>query len=94
MQRIVTDRDMNDGTIRYRVRIESDPCEQGSDLAERFRFMLLQNIVDNPALVACGYSPFQTLRMTHTGQCWVIEAEAIVARDTNATKESSNSPSS
>ena len=92
MNRIVTDRDIGDGNTRYRVRIESDPCEKDSPLANQFRYMLLQNIVDNPVLVACGLEPFQTLRMAHNGQCWVIEVEAIV-RKTNA-KEPNNSPSS
>ncbi len=92
MNRIVTDRDIGDGNVRYRVRIESDSCEKDSPLANQFRYMLLQNIVDNPALITCGFEPFQTLRMAHNGQCWVIEVEAIVRK--NNAKESNNPTSS
>jgi hypothetical protein len=76
MQRIVTTRDMGDGLVRTRVRIEGDPCEPESVMSDQMRQTLLTNIADNPALIACGNAPFQVFKMFHDNTKWVIEVEA------------------
>ena len=77
MHRVLTKRDMGDGVTRYRVRIEGDDCSPDSHLAEQFKWMLLSNVVDNPALVMCGPIPFQTLHLSHNGERWIMELEAL-----------------
>jgi hypothetical protein len=77
MNRILTSTDLGEGRIRWRVRIESDDCEAGSDMMERMKQVLLQNFADNPSLLLCGLVPFQTLKMIHSGTNWIIEAEAV-----------------
>ena len=91
MRRIVTKRDMGDGTTRHRVRIEGDDCPIDGLLGEQSKWLLLQNIVDNPALVACGYAAFQSFRMHHDGGRWIIEAEALV-KDPPTNEQSSHRP--
>jgi hypothetical protein len=76
MQRIVTSRDMGDGITRTRVRIEGDPCEPDTLLADQMRQHLLANVAENPQLVACGSGAFQTFKMFHDNTKWIIEAEA------------------
>ena len=80
MQRIVTSTDLGEGRMRHRVHIESDECVLGSSMEEPIKQMMLQNFADNPSLLTCGMTPFQTLKMFHTGSIWVVEAEAIVER--------------
>ncbi len=76
MRRIVTERDLGDGLIKTRVRIEGDDCERDTFLGDQMRLNLLSNIADNPQLVACGTGPFQQLRMYHDNARWIIEVEA------------------
>ena len=76
MNRIVTSRDLGDGLIRTRVRIEGDACDPDTYLAEQMRHNMLFNIAENPHLVTCGTGPFQTLKMFHDNAKWIIEAEA------------------
>jgi len=76
MQRIVTSRDLGDGLIRTRVRIEGDACEPDTHLSEQMKQYLLISIADNPHLLTCGTGPFQTFKMFHDNTKWIIEAEA------------------
>lgn len=78
MRRTVNSRDMNDGTTRTRVKIEGDDTPAEGLVHEQTKWSLLQNIVDNPALVDCGYNSFQRFLMYHDGSRWIIEVEAIV----------------
>ena len=71
---------LDDDTVRTRARIESDACEKGSLHARQIATSLFQNIADDPSLLLCGYEQFQTLKMHHNGERWVIELEAIVRR--------------
>lgn len=90
MQRILTSTDLGNGRTRYRVRIESDEC--ANDLIEPIKQMLMRNFADSPHLLHCGPGPFQQLKMTHNGNIWIVEAEAIV--ETPNAKEQRNSASS
>jgi len=76
MQRIVLVRDLGEGLTRTRVRIEGDPCEPDSALAEQMQHNLLTNIANNPQLLACGSAMFQRMQMYHDNAKWVIEVEA------------------
>lgn len=80
MHRIVNTTPLDDDTVRTRVRIESDPCEKGSVFARQLASMLFQNLADDPSLTLCGYEPFQTFKMHHNGERWIIELESIVRR--------------
>jgi hypothetical protein len=76
MNRIVLVRDLGDGLTRTRVRIEGDPCELGTAIADQMQLHLLTNIANNPHLVDCGSGTFQRLQMYHDNHKWVIEVEA------------------
>jgi hypothetical protein len=76
MQRIVTSTKLDERRTRWRIRIESDPCE--SDMKEPVKQMLLRNFADNPHLLHCGMEPFEQMRMHHNGSMWIVEAEATV----------------
>ena len=76
MQRIVLVRDLGDGLTRFRVRIEGDPCEPNTLMAEQMQNNLLANIAANPHLVACGSGPFQKMQIYHDNAKWILEAEA------------------
>jgi hypothetical protein len=80
MYRFQTSTKMDDHQERIRVRIESDPCEKGSLLAREYKMSLLHNLAANPSLLQCGDQDFQTMKMFHNGDRWLIEAEALVDR--------------
>lgn len=75
MQRVVTNTDLGEGRIRWRVRIEGD----SHDLAVKdfHKAVLLDNFANNPSLLLCGITPFDTMRMFHDGEKWIVEAEAV-----------------
>jgi len=61
---------------RVNVIYYSDDCAANS---RAHQFHLLNTVVENPGLLDCGSSIFQTLKMHHNGNCWVITLEATVA---------------
>lgn len=62
---------------RTSIRVEGDDCPPDSPEATYHRDLLLRSIADDPHLLDCGPVSFQKFRMYHSGQHWVIEAEAI-----------------
>lgn len=38
---------------------------------------MLKAIANNPGMMDCGSLPFQTLKMFHDGEKWIIELEAV-----------------
>lgn len=64
---------------RYSVRLDSDECSKGTQLARFLQFEMLRTIATDPSITACGLNDFQTLRMYHDGSKWVIDLEAISA---------------
>ncbi len=77
MNRRLTSVKLDNRSTRYRVRIESDPCD--TDLLMRqLQLNLLDNMANTPELTACGPVPFQTMKMYHDGGAWIVELEAIV----------------
>lgn len=45
--------------------------------ARAAQISLLRTISDNPELQLCGLIPFQKMNVRHTGECWIVELEAI-----------------
>ena len=78
MKRFVTETKVGEHQIRYRTRIEDDPSNQGSDEARVRQYLFMQQLVNTWTLLTCGLQMFQTLRVFHSGTCWVGEAEAVV----------------
>ena len=75
-----TYREMSTGDLkRYEVRIESDMCPVGDPSYHHNRLGLLRTLTDTQGLLDCGPYPFQTLKMTHDGNCWVVTLEATGA---------------
>jgi hypothetical protein len=66
---------------RYTTTVEDDPSEQGSDAAHMRQMWFLQMLVDQPQLLLCGTARFETLRVHHTGRCWVAIAQAVVTEE-------------
>jgi hypothetical protein len=42
----------------------------------------MRELADQPAILHCGYSPFQKLVIKHNGMCWQAEAEAEADEET------------
>lgn len=77
MKRTTTKATMADNQVKVIVRLESDPCENGTLEGRRQQVELLKALTSNIELMNCGYSPFQKLTMRHTGEAWLIEMEAV-----------------
>lgn len=60
---------------RVTVIYYSDNCLPTS---RSHQFDLLNKVVESPGLLDCGPVSFQTLKMHHNGECWVITLEATV----------------
>ena len=78
MKRTVTETKVGETQIRYRTRIEDDESMKGSDEARMRQYLFMREIVDNWTLLTCGLQMFQSLRIFHSGNCWVAEAEATI----------------
>jgi hypothetical protein len=62
---------------RYSVRLEDEPSPvDGIENRERQKEML-RAVANNPGMMDCGSLRFQTLKMFHDGEKWVIELEAV-----------------
>lgn len=62
--------------VKHKVILEdsiSDPTTHQYHISQQ-RF--LSDILNNPNLLICGLQPFDRLKMYHTGERWVLEAEA------------------
>lgn len=77
MKRTISKAVMDGNRVKVTVRIESDPCENGTIEGRRQQVDLIRQLGDNIELMNCGFSPFQRLTMRHTGEAWLIEMEAI-----------------
>ena len=61
---------------KYKVILEdsiSDPSTHQYHISQQ---QFLNLILNNPNLLICGIRPFDRLKMYHTGERWVLEAEA------------------
>ncbi len=78
MNRSIARNRISDSQVRYRVKISGEECAPNTHESRISQTRLLREIVDTQELLTCGYDPFQLLRMSHTGEHWLIEAEAVV----------------
>lgn len=76
MNRRTATQDLGAGRQRTRVTIISDPCEETGQQSLAVRQHLLESIAYQRELTQCGFAPFQKLRLYHSGEAWVVEAEA------------------
>ena len=77
MRRSFSEFRIGDTQIRYRIRIEDEPSQPGQQANGRLTEFLRQ-MADGYELLACGIHRPQVMKITHNGQCWVLEAEATV----------------
>lgn len=61
---------------RVTVTYTSDPCPSTGVQSAGIQFRMLQTVVETPGMLDCGYARFQTFKMTHDGNRWVIVMEA------------------
>lgn len=78
MRRTVSEAAVGDRLVRHRTRIEDDPSPKGSWEARNKLFNLFQTILNSPDLINCGLAPPEQMKVYHSGESWVIEAEATV----------------
>lgn len=69
---------LQDRRVRYRVLLESEPCEPGSAMARVEQFHMLDTLVNTQEMAYCGPCLYQTLTMAHNGSCWVVTMESVV----------------
>ena len=75
MKRYVTETKIGETQIRYRIRIEDEESANIEEMRFRQHAFLMQ-LVDSFELLSCGPCRFQTLKVSHNGQRWIVEAEA------------------
>lgn len=76
MKRTITKIKLSDGLNKNVVRFESLPCQ--SDIQKNtFQRELLSIITDNPEMMHCGSSRFESLKMFFKDNKWIIEMEAV-----------------
>ena len=60
MVRTTKDVRIDDNTTRYRVVLKGEPCLPGE---RRDQFFFLREVVENPAIIACGPSDFTKMNI-------------------------------
>jgi len=80
MFRSVRNVNLGNGQERIQVRIETIPCEWGTPICKERKQHLLESLAADALLLTCGDQDFKRMSMTHNGERWVVEAEAIVDR--------------
>lgn len=78
MNRKTNNVNIGEGQLRATVRLEGEMCDPDTFQYRYYQSEMLRVAHDSPALLECAMAPFQTLRMFHDGEKWIIEAEAIV----------------
>jgi hypothetical protein len=68
---------LTDGENKYVSRIEDEPSAQFTIAAKIRQVAVLTTLATTPGLTDCGTLPFQTLKMWHDGNRWIIELEAV-----------------
>jgi hypothetical protein len=66
-----------DGQSKYVSRIEGDACQPNTIGAKFLQLQLLDQLAHTPGMIDCGNLPYQTMKMFHDGEKWVVELEAI-----------------
>lgn len=58
------------------VTYTGEPCPEFGPQSIGSKLSLLRAVVDNPSLLDCGLTSFQTMTLKHNGQAWVMVLEA------------------
>lgn len=67
---------LGDGNCRRTIRLTSEPCTPNTIEARMQQVQLLREFAETPEVQMCGFTFFQKMTMSHTGEVWVIELEA------------------
>ena len=68
---------LNDTEFRYVVRIEDDPSPANTQLSKFRQRDFLRALIDTHGLMDCGNQVFQSMKMWHDGEKWLMELEAV-----------------
>jgi hypothetical protein len=80
MNRKVAETRIGEKLVRYRTRIEDDPSTPGWEQRQAL-YRLLGTLIQTPDLLNCGLNAPAKLSIYHSGQSWVVEAEATVEEE-------------
>jgi hypothetical protein len=78
IQRTVRKASIGPGRVRYRVIITGDDCPFQTHESRIHQNLFLHWLADNQAMLACGYSVPDSIRVSHNGTAWQAECEAEV----------------
>jgi len=69
-------------TSRERVisTIRSAPCSPKTVLAQQLLTQIFQNLTTDPRLMYCDEAIFDSAKITHDGQQWIVSFEALVEK--------------
>jgi hypothetical protein len=81
MRRSVSEARIGEHLVRHRTRIEDGPSQANSWEARKALYRLLAVLVETPDLINCGYATPQKMNVYHSGQSWIVEAEATVEEE-------------
>ena len=78
MKRTLTEVKIDDTHTRWRVVLEDDPSEDGSEYSKVRQLLFLRTLGEHPELLMLGPHRFETLSIVHGAFCWVATAQATV----------------
>lgn len=70
--------EIGDSKRRYRAIIHSDECPPAGQTCRYLQYELLRELASNPDMSKLGMEDFQSLKMFHDGNKWVVELEAVI----------------
>jgi len=76
MNKNITKVQVDERRWRWTVTISDVPSEPGPS-ADARQFPFLQALLFQPTLLNCGLSPFETMKVSHTGECWSAVLVAV-----------------
>lgn len=76
MHREVKQTRINDDQSRFEVTITGTPCQPNTQMSRFHAIEILSALATVPGLADCGITPFQSLKMQHDGEKWVVVLEA------------------
>lgn len=93
MKRETTSVDIDSHQVRWMLKLEDDPSEQGSDFAKRRQYEFLQAIAEQPQLTFCGLERFEKLTISHNGTAWqavgiAVERKPVIEEDADPEDDS------
>lgn len=80
MRRSTSNTRIGENQIRYRIQIEDDPSTPGIQADWRL-IKLMEQLVQSPDLLTCGYFKPATLRFKHDGERWIVDGEVVSSEE-------------